>query len=85
MERRGEDTDRRRRTEFDEKHAVALLLIRGQDNDAGEIIVVIGHFLLRAARVLATLLRGRTPVESIITFEKKPRTWSRCESASVRI
>ena len=42
----GEEADRGRRTEFDEKHAVALLLIRGENDDAGEVVVVIRHFLL---------------------------------------
>lgn len=38
-------------TEFDEQHAVAFLLIRWENDDASEVIVVIGHFLLYAEAV----------------------------------
>ena len=68
-------------TEFDEEHAVTLLLIRRQDDDTRQIVVVIRYFLLRRNFSAGALRHGRSP----ITFEKKPKTWSRCESASVRM
>lgn len=35
------------RTEFDHEHSVPSSLIRWEDYNGGEVIVIVGHFFLR--------------------------------------